>query len=88
MLSTELESPVRFSYLRPVWGPATYEKGSDFEKELFSRANVEIAAEIIPVFDYEVKIPVLVAGGTLKDVMWHAGPALSLIHILIFIELQ
>ncbi len=83
MLSTELESPVRFSYLRPVWGPATYEKGSDFEKELFSRANVEIAAEIIPVFDYEVKIPVLVAGGTLKDVMWHAGPAWGTAHDMI-----
>ena len=26
-------------------------------------------------FDYETKFPVLVAGGTMADVMWHAGPS-------------
>jgi len=73
-LSTQMTTPVKFSYLRPVWGPATHQKGADYEKELFKRANVEIESQIIPVFDYEAKFPVLVAGGTMADVMWHAGP--------------
>ena len=76
MLSTQLDTPVEFTYLRPVWGPATYEKGgSEFEKELESRANVQIEAQIVPVFDYEAKLPVMAAGGQLADVSWHAGPA-------------
>ena len=76
MFSTQLDKPVEFTYLRPVWGPATYEKGgSEFEKELESRANVQIEAQIVPVFDYETKLPVMAAGGQLADVSWHAGPA-------------
>ena len=74
-LSTQLSSPVKFSYLRPVWGPATHQKGAAYEMELFKRANVEIESQIVPVFDYETKFPVLVAGGNMADVMWHAGPA-------------
>lgn len=83
MLSTELDSPVKFSYLRPVWGPATHQKGSDYELELFKRANVEIESQIVPVFDYEVKFPVLAAGGTLADLSWHAGPNWGPAHDLI-----
>jgi putative aldouronate transport system substrate-binding protein len=74
MLSTELSKPVKFTYLRPVWNPPTYQKGNDFEKELFKRANVEIEAQIVPVMDYEAKFPTLIAGGSKADVMWHAGP--------------
>jgi len=75
-LSTQLDQPVEFTYLRPVWGPATYEKGgSEFEKELESRANASIESQIVPVFDYETKFPVLAAGGQIADVSWHAGPA-------------
>ena len=74
-LSTQLSAPVKFSYLRPVWGPATHQKGADYEMELFKRANVEIESQIVPVFDYEAKFPVLVAGGNMADVMWHAGPS-------------
>ena len=74
-LSTQLSYPVKFSYLRPVWGPATHQKGADYELELFKRANVEIESQIVPVFDYETKFPVLVAGGSMADVMWHAGPS-------------
>jgi len=74
-LSTQLDTPVKFSYLRPVWGPATHQAGADYEKELFKRANVEIESQIVPVFDYEAKFPVLVAGGNMADVMWHAGPS-------------
>lgn len=69
------EEPFKFSYLRPVWGPATHQKGSAYELELFKRANVEIESQIVPVFDYETKFPVLAAGGNLADVSWHAGPA-------------
>lgn len=84
MLSTELDEPVEFSYLRPVWGPATYERGgSEYEKELESRANVDIEAQIVPVFDYETKFPVLAAGGNIADVSWHAGPAWGTAHDLI-----
>jgi len=77
MLSTELDEPVKFSYLRPVWGPPTYEKGNDYEKMLFEAANVEIDASIIPVADFDSKLPVLIAGGTDIDVIWNAGPANS-----------
>ncbi|MCS7071398.1 MAG: twin-arginine translocation signal domain-containing protein, partial [Anaerolinea sp.] len=59
-LSTQLPYPVKFSYLRPVWGPATHQKGAAYELELFKRANVEIESQIVPVFDYETKFPVLV----------------------------
>ena len=83
MLSTDLEQPVKFSYLRPVWGPATHEKGAAYELDLFERANVEIESQIVPVFDYEVKLPVLAAGGNLADVSWHAGPAWGPAHDLI-----
>jgi hypothetical protein len=75
MLSSQMTSPVKFSYLRPVWGPATHQKGAAYELELFKRANVEIESQIVPVFDYETKFPVLVAGGTMADIMWHAGPS-------------
>ena len=83
MLSTEMAQPVKFSYLRPVWGPATHEKGAAYELDLFQRANVEIESQILPVFDWEVKIPVLAAGGNLADVTWHAGPAWGPAHDLI-----
>ena len=65
---------IEFSYLRPVWGPATYERGSDFEQMMFERANARIDVQIVPVFDYEAVFPTLIAGGTMADVMWHAGP--------------
>ncbi len=74
LLSTGLDHVSKFSYLRPVWGPATHQKGADFEKFLFKTANAEIDSIIIPVVDIEAKLPVMVAGGTMPDVMWHAGP--------------
>jgi hypothetical protein len=73
-LSTQLSAPVKFSYLRPVWGPATHQKGADYELELFKRANVEIESQIIPVFDYDTKHAVQVAGGSQPDVMWLSSP--------------
>ncbi len=73
-LSTQLSAPVKFSYLRPVWGPATHQKGSAYELEYFKRANVEIESQIIAVFDYDTKHAVQVAGGSQPDVMWLCQP--------------
>ena len=77
MLSTEMDEPVRFSYLRPVWNEPTYEKGNDYEKMLFEAANVEIEASIIPVADFDSKLPIMLAGGTDVDVIWNPGPSNS-----------
>lgn len=74
---------LKFSYLRPVWLPATHEEGAAYELELFERANVEIESQIVPVVDYETKFPVMVAGGTMADLMWHAGPHWGPAHDLI-----
>ncbi|NLG24185.1 MAG: extracellular solute-binding protein, partial [Clostridiales bacterium] len=73
MKSTEMDQPVKFSYLRPVWSAPTYEKGNDYEKMLFEAGNVEIDASIIAVADFDAKLPVLIAGGTDIDVMWNMG---------------
>ncbi len=82
-LSTQLPYPVKFTYMRPVWGPATHEKGSDYEKILFEKANVEIESIIVPVIDYEAKFPTMIAGGNIPDVVWHAGPQWGVAHDLI-----
>ncbi|MFF2480326.1 extracellular solute-binding protein [Paenibacillus sp. NPDC058071] len=72
---TNSDGPTKFSYLRPIWGPATYQKGGAFEKELFEKANVEINVQIVPVSDYDTKIKTIVASGSIPDVMWGSGPA-------------
>jgi len=66
--------PVAFSYLRPVWGPATYTKGGAYEQELFKQANVNIDVQIIPVIEYDAQVKTIVAAGNLPDVMWASGP--------------
>jgi len=68
---------VKFSYLRPTWGPATYAKGGAYEKELFKQANVEIDVQIIPVIDFDAKINTILAGGDLPDVLWANGPLME-----------
>ncbi|QAY67033.1 extracellular solute-binding protein [Paenibacillus protaetiae] len=67
-------APTKFSYLKPVWGPATYQKGGAFEKELFEKANVNIDVQIVPVTDYDTKVKTIVASGEIPDVMWGSGP--------------
>jgi putative aldouronate transport system substrate-binding protein len=67
--------PTKFSYLRPVWGPATYQKGGPYEKELFERANVEIEAQIIEVRPYNEKVNAILASGSIPDVIWGSGPS-------------
>ncbi|MCQ6559361.1 extracellular solute-binding protein [Paenibacillus mendelii] len=66
--------PVKFSYVRPVWGAATYTKGGPYEKELFKQGNVEIDAQIIPVTEYDTKIMTIISSGDIPDVFWAAGP--------------
>jgi len=65
---------IEFSYLRPVWGPATYEKGNPFEVAMFEECGCDIDVQIVPVIDFNSVFPTLVAGGSMKDVMWHPGP--------------
>ncbi len=64
-----------FSYLRPVWGPATFVAGGEYEKALFQYANIDAEVQIIPVMEYDAKVKTIVSGGNLPDVMWAAGPA-------------
>ncbi len=68
---------VKFSYLRPTWGPATYTKGGAYEKELFQRANVEIDVQIILVIDFDAKINTILASGNIPDVIWANGPVIE-----------
>lgn len=72
--STDMDEPIKFSYLRPVWNPPTYEKGNEYEKMFFEAANVEIESNIVPVADFDSKLPVMLAGGTNVDVIWNMGP--------------
>lgn len=65
---------VSFTYLRPVWGPATFTPGGEYEKALFEYANIDVEVQIIPVIEYDAKVKTIVAGGSLPDVMWAAGP--------------
>ncbi|MBW7453118.1 extracellular solute-binding protein [Paenibacillus sepulcri] len=66
--------PLKFSYSRPTWGPATYTKGGAYEKELFKQGNVDIDVRIIPVVDYDATIKTTAAGGNMPDVIWGKGP--------------
>ncbi|QHT62258.1 extracellular solute-binding protein [Paenibacillus lycopersici] len=66
--------PLKFSYSRPTWGPATYTKGGAYEKELFKQGNVDIDVRIIPVVDYDATIKTTAAGGNMPDVIWGWGP--------------
>ncbi|MBO7742840.1 extracellular solute-binding protein [Paenibacillus sp. MWE-103] len=72
--SGENAGPLKFSYVRPTWGPATYTKGGAYEKELFKRANVDIDVRIIPVVDYDATIKTTAASGDMPDAIWGWGP--------------
>jgi ABC-type glycerol-3-phosphate transport system substrate-binding protein len=66
--------PTKFTYLRPVWNPATYTKGGPYEQELFKQGNVEIDVQIMPVGDYITRVNTVMASGDIPDVLWGAGP--------------
>ena len=38
-----------FTYLRPVWGAATYTEDGPYEKALEEAANVDVKVQIVPV---------------------------------------
>ncbi|MCZ8511649.1 extracellular solute-binding protein [Paenibacillus filicis] len=67
-------APYKFSYMTPVWVAATYTKGGPFEKELFKAANVDIDVQVLPVADYNQKVNVVLASGSIPDVLWGSGP--------------
>ncbi len=68
------EETVKFSYLRGVWGPATYTKDGAYEQTLKEMANVEVDVQIIPIIEYDAKVKTIVAGGSLPDMMMAFGP--------------
>ncbi|MDG0810473.1 type 2 periplasmic-binding domain-containing protein [Cohnella rhizosphaerae] len=68
------EETAKFSYVRPVWGAATYTKGGAYEKEMFEKANAKIDVQIIPVTEYDQKIMTVIASGDIPDVFWALGP--------------
>jgi len=72
--NNDSSKPFKFSYARPTWGPATYTKGGEYEKELFKKANVDIDVRIISVMDYDTTIKTTVASGDMPDVIWGLGP--------------
>lgn len=70
-------SYIEFSYLRPVWGEATYQADGPYETALCEAANVDIDVQVVPVGEYDTKA-LLVAGSGAKnmpDVMWAVGPS-------------
>lgn len=68
------EEVVSFTYLRGVWGPATYTKNGAYEKTLNELANVKVDVQIIPIVEYDAKVKTIVAGGNLPDMMMAFGP--------------
>lgn len=67
---------IQFSYMRPVWGEATYQADGPYEQALCEAANVDIDVQVVPVAEYDSKA-LLVAGsgaGNMPDVMWGLGP--------------
>lgn len=65
---------VKFTFMRGVWGPATFTKGGQYEQDLKDLANVEVDVQIIPIVEYDAKVKTIVAGGDLPDMMMAFGP--------------
>jgi len=66
---------VRFSYLRPTWGPATFTKDGPYQQTLQDMGKAEIEVQIIPVIDFDTKINTVLASGEIPDVVWGSGPS-------------
>lgn len=71
----QANQPYSFTYMRPVWGPATYTKNGAYEQQLDKLANVNIKVSIIPVVDYDTKIKAVISSGAIPDVVWGQSPA-------------
>lgn len=83
MLSSELDYVVEFSYLAPIWGPATTEQDSPFSKLLFEKANVKIDAVYVPFTEYDTVFPTRVMAGNIPDVFWNNGRENALVNDLL-----
>ncbi|MFC5406601.1 extracellular solute-binding protein [Cohnella soli] len=73
--SSEKATLAEFSYMRPVWGPATFAEGGAYEQQLNKAANVKMKVQIVPVGEYDAKLNTVFASGDLPDVFWASGPA-------------
>jgi len=65
---------LEFSYLRPVWGAATYTPDGPYELAIEEAANVKINAQIVPVTEYDAKAKLIISTKDFPDVMWALGP--------------
>lgn len=81
--SADLPYTVEFTYLRPMFGEASLRRGGPYEQMVFEQGNVEIDTQIIPFTEYDTKLPVQLAGGSIPDVFWTNGPADSIHHDLV-----
>lgn len=69
---------VKFSYLRPTWGPATFTKDGPYQQQLQELGKAEIEVQIIPVIDFDTKINTILASGDIPDVIWGGGPSVQI----------
>lgn len=63
-----------FTYLRPVWGAATYTPDGPYEKALEEAANVNIDVQIVPVTEYDAKAKLVISTKNFRDIIWALGP--------------
>ncbi len=71
---TNDSEPTRFTYMRGVWGPATFTPGGEYEQTLKELANVEVEVQIVPIGEYDAKVKTVAASGSLPDMMMAYGP--------------
>lgn len=71
---TSDSEPTRFTYMRGVWGPATFTPGGEYEQTLKELANVEVEVQIVPIGEYDAKVKTVAASGSLPDMMMAYGP--------------
>lgn len=72
--STTAQEPLHFTYLRGVWGPATYTPDGEYARYLRENANVDIEVQIIPIIEYDAKVKTIVGSGSLPDMLMASGP--------------
>ena len=71
---TSDSEPTRFTFMRGVWGAATFTPGGEYEQTLKELANVEVEVQIVPIGEYDAKVKTVAASGSLPDMMMAYGP--------------
>lgn len=66
--------PVKFTFLRGVWGSATYTPDGAFYNWIKDKTGVEIECQIVPIAEYNDKVKTIVASTDLPDLMMADGP--------------